>query len=196
MDNKGQADKMRERDSQVKQMGNEVIPCLSFRVECRCGAEASVPARSAHGAGFLLVVDHGWRMIDGLPVCPDCVNKGRSKRKMTTELPKFVEVTNEYEKQEGGERHVMMFSDKFWVSVFHRRTGFGYMEWETAFVRVRGDDEPLKCKLGKWDTKEVNIVIGDRREALKDMNQEQVMAWYETVKKEKNSMESILDALT
>ena len=80
------------------------------------------------------------------------------------------------------QRFVRTVSDNMWVSVLHRRTGFGWWEWETAICT----HAPRTC----------NIVMGDRREELASMNEVELMEWYESHKAEKNSMESLLDVLT
>ena len=79
------------------------------------------------------------------------------------------------------ERFVRTVSDNVWVSVLHRLTGFGWWEWETAICTR----EPRTC----------NIVMGDRRTELEHLPEEEVLAWYEAHKAEKNSMEAVLDAL-
>ena len=79
------------------------------------------------------------------------------------------------------ERFVRTVSDNVWVSVLHRLTGFGWWEWETAICTK----EPRTC----------NIVTGDRRTELEYMTEDAVLAWYEEHKAEKNSMETVLDAL-
>jgi len=79
------------------------------------------------------------------------------------------------------ERFVRTVSDNMWVSVLHRLTGFGFWEWETAICTR----EPRSC----------NIVSGDRRNELATLNESELLAWYEEHKTEKNSMESLLDAL-
>jgi len=80
------------------------------------------------------------------------------------------------------ERFVRTVSDNAWVSVLHRLTGFGWWEWETAICTR----EPRTC----------NIVVGDRREELAAMNEAELLAWYAKHKCEKNSMETVLDALS
>jgi len=80
------------------------------------------------------------------------------------------------------ERFVRTVSDNAWVSVLHRLTGFGWWEWETAICTR----ESRTC----------NIVVGDRREELAAMNEAELLAWYEAHRCEKNSMETVLDALS
>lgn len=80
-----------------------------------------------------------------------------------------------------GSRFIRTVSDNTWISVLHRLTGFGYWEWETAICTRN----PRTC----------NIVIGDRREELADLTELELKEWYEKHKNEKNSMETILDAL-
>ncbi len=80
------------------------------------------------------------------------------------------------------ERFVRTVSDNAWVSALHRLTGFGWREWETAICTR----EPRTC----------NIVVGDRREELAAMNEAELLAWYAKHKREKNSMETVLDALS
>lgn len=79
-------------------------------------------------------------------------------------------------------RWVRTVSENVWVSVLHRLTGFGWWEWETAICTK----EPRTC----------NIVIGDRRGDLESLSESDVLAWYESHKAEKNSMETALDAST
>jgi hypothetical protein len=96
------------------------------------------------------------------------------------------EVTTQYQKDEGygEERWLRMVEENCWVSVLHRMTGFGYMEWETA-VCVRED--------GKQKT---NIIRGDWRNELSTMNKEELLRWYDdNIEGNKNSMETFLDLL-
>ena len=108
----------------------------------------------------------------------------------------FEDVTTEYEKREGGGHYVRTLSDRLWVSVLHRLTGFGYWEWETAIVRMWDDDDPRKGKRGKWDDRDTLIVVGDHRPALSDKNEAEIMEWYADHSGEKNSFETILGTLT
>ena len=79
------------------------------------------------------------------------------------------------------QRFVRIVSENTWVSVLYRRTGFGFSEWETAICT----QEPRTC----------NIVLGDRREELADLNEDELMAWYDAHKSETNSFDSIMREL-
>lgn len=106
--------------------------------------------------------------------------------------PVWEEVTTDYERECDGERWLRSIDPKCWVSVLHRRTGFGYMEWETAIVFVHDvGDRPLTYK-----DRDVLIIAGDRRDELATMPKEQLRQWYvDNIDGNRNSMETILHAL-
>ena len=91
---------------------------------------------------------------------------------------KWIEVTDGLEMRDGGERHVLSLSSNVWISVCHRLTGFGYMEWETAICRR----EPRTC----------NIVKGDHRHELTDKTEQELDAWYLYHCGETNSFETLM----
>ena len=106
----------------------------------------------------------------------------------------FVECTEDYEREQGGERWIRRIDPKCWISVLHRRTGFGWMEWETALVFVI---EPgSRPKRWESDDRDCLIIGGDRREELATMPKEQLRDWYAAhIDGNRNSMETVLHAL-
>lgn len=82
----------------------------------------------------------------------------------------FEDVTAKWNVDDGGERHVRTIDDNCWISVLHRLTGFGYMEWETA-ICFR-DPETKKHIPGS-----PIMVRGDWRTELCDMPKDELMAW-------------------
>ena len=105
-------------------------------------------------------------------------------------------VTDKFDEQTGGERWLKSIDDNCWISALYRRTGFGWMEWETAIVFIRDDTDPLKGKRGKWDDREVLIIAGDRRDELTDIPKGELRQWYQAnIEGNKNSMETILDGI-
>lgn len=106
----------------------------------------------------------------------------------------FVDVTEERCRQEGEEHYIRRIDNKCWISVLHRRTGFGHMEWETALVFLI---EPgSRPKRWSSDDRDVLIIRGDRREELKDMPKEQLKDWYyKNIEGNRNSMETIIQTL-
>ena len=80
-------------------------------------------------------------------------------------------------KGEEGERWVRALDDKCWISVLHRRTGFGWMAWETAIVFLI--EEGSRPKRWASDDRDVLLVAGDWREELGSMPKESLRAWYE-----------------
>lgn len=94
-------------------------------------------------------------------------------------MTNFEEVTEEWDRRNGGERHIRRLSDKAWISVLFRMTGYGWMVWETAFVKIREDGDPLKYKRGKWDDRELLMVAGDYRDELNDLGEAEVRKWFE-----------------
>jgi hypothetical protein len=109
-------------------------------------------------------------------------------------MNEWLEVTGDFERESGGERWLRRIDDKCWISALYRRTGFGWMEWETAIVFIIEPGSRPK----RWasDDRDCLIIAGDRREELKDMPKEQLRDWYAThIDGNRNSMETILHAL-
>lgn len=106
----------------------------------------------------------------------------------------FEECTDDFERENGGERWIRRINPKCWISVLHRRTGFGWMEWETALVFVI---EPgSRPKRWESDNCDVLIIAGDRREELATLPKDQLRDWYAAnIEGNRNSMETILEAL-
>lgn len=101
----------------------------------------------------------------------------------------FEDRTEDYHRNEGGERHVRTVSETCWISVLHRMTGFGYMEWETAicFRDLESEKIVKGCPL---------IVRGDWREELEDMPESGLLEWYAGKHGENKTMfDSLLDVL-
>lgn len=107
----------------------------------------------------------------------------------------FKEVTDHWGKESGGKRYLRSLSPDFWVSVLYRRTGFGYWEWETTIVRILDDKDPKKYARGEWDDRELLTVRGDHRETLNNKTEEEIMVWYQENSHNKNSFETLIDAL-
>lgn len=109
-------------------------------------------------------------------------------------MTSFVEVTDDYERAEGGQRFIRRIDPKCWISVLYRRTGFGYYEWETALVFII---EPgSRTKRFESDDRDLLIIHGDRREELATMPKEQLRDWYKrNIDGNRNSMETILNAI-
>lgn len=104
----------------------------------------------------------------------------------------FEDITSEYEKSEGGERWIRRIDSRCHISVLHRRTGFGYMEWETAlvFTADTGDRKPTSKDV------ECLIIRGDRREELAAMPKEELRSWYKrNIEGNQNSMETLLSEI-
>lgn len=84
----------------------------------------------------------------------------------------FEDRTEDYSRNEGGERHVRTVSENCWIGVLHRMTGFGYMEWETAI-----------CFTDPTTRKHVEgspfIVRGDWRDELANMPEGDLLQWYD-----------------
>jgi len=83
----------------------------------------------------------------------------------------FVDKTDDWNRSEGGERHVRSVSEVCWISVLHRLTGFGHMEWETAIciadieTRQHVEGSPF-------------IVRGDWRDELAELPESELLNWY------------------
>lgn len=74
------------------------------------------------------------------------------------------------------ERWLRRVSPKCWISVLHRRTGFGWTEWETALVTLI---EPgSRPKRWESDDRDLVIVGGDHREVLDEMPESELAAWF------------------
>jgi hypothetical protein len=114
--------------------------------------------------------------------------------KPNAEKPVWVEVTDECEREQGGERWLRRIDPDCWISVLHRRTGFGWMEWETALVfRIEPGSRP---KRWESDDRDVLIIAGDRREELAEMPKGELRGWYAAnIEGNRNSMGAILHAL-
>ena len=104
------------------------------------------------------------------------------------------ECTNEYERSTGGKRWIRNVDEKCWISVLHRLTGFGYMEWETAIVFLI---EPgSRPKRFKSDDRDCMIIAGDRRDELAEMPKDKLRDWYAAnINGNRNSMETFLQEL-
>jgi hypothetical protein len=83
----------------------------------------------------------------------------------------FEDITDDYSRSEGGERHVRTVGKNCWISVLHRMTGFGYMEWETAICFV--DMATRKHTEGS-----PFMVRGDWRKELETMPEGELLDWY------------------
>lgn len=112
---------------------------------------------------------------------------------MNTESP-WVEVTTDFERKQGGELWLRRIDPKCWISVLHRRTGFGWMEWETALVFII---EPgSRPQRWRGDDRDCLIISGDRRDELATMPKEQLRQWYaDNIDGNRNSAETVLEAL-
>lgn len=102
----------------------------------------------------------------------------------------FEQVPDDFEGNH--ERHIRRIDPMCWISVLHRRTGFGWSEWETAIVFVHEvTDRPRT-----WKDRDCLIIAGDRRRELNDMPKNQLRAWYAAnIEGNRNSMETIIEAL-
>lgn len=106
----------------------------------------------------------------------------------------WVEITNHYERKHGGERWIRRIDSKCWISVLHRMTGFGHMEWETALVFII--EEGSRPKRWEGDDRDCLIIGDDWRDELAEMPKEQLRAWYAAhIDGHRNSMETIIHAL-
>ena len=105
-------------------------------------------------------------------------------------MSNFVEVTSEIQEREGEERHLRSIDDRCWISVLHRWTGFGYMEWETAIVFVADVPQPTH------KDREQLIIRGDWRNELNDMPKEQLRDWYAArIDGNRNSWDTFMRAI-
>jgi hypothetical protein len=104
----------------------------------------------------------------------------------------FERIKDDFNEENGGERWIRRIDPKCWVSVLHRLTGFGWMEWETAIVFIHEvKDRPLT-----WKDRDCLIIKGDRRNELENMPKEQLRDWYNAnIEGNRNTMETIIEAL-
>jgi len=110
------------------------------------------------------------------------------------QIAAFVECTDDYEREQGGERWIRRLDDKCWISVLFRRTGFGWMEWETAIVFLIKPGSRQK----RWesDDRDCLIIGGDWREDLKSLPKEQLRDWYnKNINGNRNSFETLIETL-
>jgi hypothetical protein len=107
----------------------------------------------------------------------------------------FVDVTDDNNREQGGERWLRRIDPKCWISALHRRTGFGWMEWETAIVFII---EPgSRPKRWESDDRDCLIIGGDWREELATTPKEELREWYAAnIDGNRNSMETVMHALT
>ena len=104
------------------------------------------------------------------------------------------DVTEPHVRDDGGERWVRVIDDKCWISVLHRMTGFGYMEWETAIVFIIDDGSRPK----RWpsDDRDVLIIRGDWRDELAGMPKDRLREWYaDRIDGNRNSIETVIEAM-
>ena len=105
-------------------------------------------------------------------------------------LAAFVEITEDFDRRDGGERWIRRIDPMCWISVLYRLPGFGWHEWETALVFVHDVPTPT------WKDRDVLIIGGDRREELATMPKEQLREWYAAnIDGHRNSVETILEAM-
>jgi len=104
----------------------------------------------------------------------------------------FEDVTRPDQRDNGEERYFRKVSEKCWISVLYRRTGFGWYEWETAIVFII---EPgSRPKRWESDDRDCLIIAGDRRLELATMPEEQLRDWYaKNINGNRNSMETLLN---
>lgn len=105
----------------------------------------------------------------------------------------FINRTEDYHREEGGERHVRTVSENCWVSVLHRRTGFGWMEWETAIcMTFKADDLEVRRHVKGSPF----IVQGDWRKELETMPESELMAWYHSKREDKpTTFDAVIDQI-
>jgi hypothetical protein len=106
--------------------------------------------------------------------------------------PVWKNVTSDFEREQGGERWMRTLDATCWISVLHRLTGFGYMEWETALVFLH----EVKDRSRTWKDRDCLIIAGDRRDELDSMPKEELREWYAAnIDGNRNSMETIIETL-
>ena len=99
------------------------------------------------------------------------------------------EVTDAFDRESGGERWIRNVDETCWISVLHRMTGFGYMEWETAFVFLH----EVKDRPRTWQDRDCIIIIGDHRAELTRTPKEELRPWYDAhIDGNRNSCETLL----
>ena len=99
------------------------------------------------------------------------------------------DVTTDYDREDGGERHIRDIDHRTYISVLHRMTGFGYMEWETAIVFVHENAK-------RFSDRDVLIIRGDRRDELATMPKDELRSWYAAnIDSNRNSMDTIIECL-
>lgn len=104
----------------------------------------------------------------------------------------FEECTEQWDRENGGQRFVRSIDKDCWISVLHRMTGFGYMEWETALCF----NHEVVGRPRTWQDRDTLIIAGDRREELATMPKEQLRQWYaDNIDGNRNSMETLLETL-
>jgi hypothetical protein len=109
---------------------------------------------------------------------------------MKDNIWKNVTTRRQTDDEHGEERWLRQVDDKCFVSVLHRMTGFGYMEWETA-IRVNKDLPEGRERT--WKDNSCDIIRGDWRDELSTMNREELLEWYrDNIDGNRNSMETIL----
>lgn len=101
-------------------------------------------------------------------------------------MSEWKEVTTEWQREEGEERHVKYYGNGAMVSVLHRLTGFGYWEWETGILFFPAG------RRYKADESRLYIVRGDRRKELDGLRACQLMPWYRKHQHERNSFETLI----
>jgi len=104
-------------------------------------------------------------------------------------MSEFKDVSENWNREDGGERWVMTLSQTCWVSVLHRMTGFGYMEWESALcysVERPDGKRSIDCRV---------IVRGDHRTTLEGMTQENVETWFSIPDRERISFDTVMAAM-
>lgn len=106
----------------------------------------------------------------------------------------FTELTDDYNRKEGGERWIRRIDPTCWISVLYRLTGFGWHEWETAIVfMIEPGSRP---KRWESDDRDCLIIAGDRREELATMPKEQLRQWYwDNINGNRNSVETLLESI-
>jgi hypothetical protein len=60
------------------------------------------------------------------------------------------------------------------------------MQWETAIVRIRDDDDPLKYQRGSWDDREMFMVGGDWRHELEHLDESGLLEWFKLKSQDAN----------
>lgn len=105
-------------------------------------------------------------------------------------MSNFEDITEQWNRDEGGERWIRRIDPSCWLSALYRLTGFGWHEWETAIVFVHDGGQDRT-----WRDRDCLIIAGDRRAELNDMPKDKLRAWYESnINGNRNSMETILEA--